>query len=152
MTLTAASSRLTLQVALCVHGRGDGIGAALVQAAVDSAHDEGLARLVLSPSELSTPLYGRLGFRAAHELMVPTGAHRQESESSDYRDRLDVNANDALSALSQEVEDPGLYDSKCHRGPLHRGARRQRAVRHSGHRPNYLELETHSPHAARQGH
>jgi hypothetical protein len=28
-----------------------------------------------------------------------------------YRDRLDVNANDALSALSQEAEDLGLYDS-----------------------------------------
>jgi GNAT superfamily N-acetyltransferase len=50
--------------------RGDGIGAALVQAAVHCARDEGLARLVLSPSELSTPLYSRLGFRAADELMV----------------------------------------------------------------------------------
>lgn len=50
--------------------RGEGIGAALVQAAVDCAHDQGLVRLVLSPSELSVPLYRRLGFRAADELMV----------------------------------------------------------------------------------
>ena len=28
-----------------------------------------------------------------------------------YRDRLDVNANDALSALSREAEDLGLYDA-----------------------------------------
>lgn len=51
-------------------GRGRGAGTALVQAAVDDARADGLARLVLSPSELSTPLYGRLGFRKADELMV----------------------------------------------------------------------------------
>ena len=50
--------------------RGNGIGSDLVRAAVARARVEGLARLVLSPSDRSVTLYGRLGFRSAHELLV----------------------------------------------------------------------------------
>jgi GNAT superfamily N-acetyltransferase len=50
--------------------RTDGLGSELVIAAVDKARAEGLARLVLSPSERSRALYLRLGFRPADELLV----------------------------------------------------------------------------------
>jgi predicted N-acetyltransferase YhbS len=50
--------------------RGSGIGASLVTAVVGLARAEGLVRIVLSPSELSVPLYHRVGFRAANELLV----------------------------------------------------------------------------------
>lgn len=50
--------------------RGEGIGAALVQAVVTWSQAAGLVRLVLSPSEASVSLYERLGFREAHELSV----------------------------------------------------------------------------------
>jgi GNAT superfamily N-acetyltransferase len=50
--------------------RGGGIGGALVQAVIDFASAQRLVRLVLSPSMLSFPLYARLGFRPADELMV----------------------------------------------------------------------------------
>ncbi len=50
--------------------RGAGVGTSLVQAAVDRAREEGLARLVLAPSELSKPLYVRLGFGPADGLLV----------------------------------------------------------------------------------
>ncbi|MCU1600348.1 MAG: hypothetical protein JWO22_1057 [Frankiales bacterium] len=50
--------------------RGQGVGASLVQAAIDFAQHHDLVRLVLAPSELSVPLYRRLGFRSANELMV----------------------------------------------------------------------------------
>ncbi|MCU1623524.1 MAG: acetyltransferase [Frankiales bacterium] len=50
--------------------RGGGTGSALVQAVIDFAQMQRLVRLVLSPSAKSVPLYGRLGFRPADELMV----------------------------------------------------------------------------------
>ncbi|MDF0532475.1 GNAT family N-acetyltransferase [Tsukamurella sp. 8F] len=50
--------------------RGQGVGAALVRAALDLAGERGYRRVVLSPSARSVPLYRRLGFRAADELMV----------------------------------------------------------------------------------
>ena len=34
----------------------------------DRARSEGMLRIVLSPSEMSLPLYDALGFRAAHDL------------------------------------------------------------------------------------
>ena len=50
--------------------RGSGVGASLVAAAVERARSEGLVRVVLSPSELSVPLYGRYGFRPATDLLL----------------------------------------------------------------------------------
>ena len=50
--------------------RGRGTGAALVQALLTSARDDGLVRVVLHPSELSVPLYTRLGFTTAHSLLL----------------------------------------------------------------------------------
>jgi GNAT superfamily N-acetyltransferase len=50
--------------------RRDSVGAALIGAVVDRATTEGLVRLVLSPSELSVPLYGRHGFRPATDLLL----------------------------------------------------------------------------------
>ena len=50
--------------------RGAGVGASLVAAALERARNEGLVRLVLSPSEPSVPLYRRHGFRAAHDLLL----------------------------------------------------------------------------------
>ena len=50
--------------------RGTGVGGSLVTAAIDRARQEGLVRLVLSPSEQSIPLYRRHGFRPAHELLL----------------------------------------------------------------------------------
>jgi len=50
--------------------RGEGTGAALVDAVVSWARDLHLVRVVLSPSELSVPLYQRMGFRDADELLV----------------------------------------------------------------------------------
>jgi GNAT superfamily N-acetyltransferase len=50
--------------------RGGGTGGALVQAAIDFARAQRLVRLVLAPSTLSFPLYTRLGFTRADELMV----------------------------------------------------------------------------------
>jgi GNAT superfamily N-acetyltransferase len=50
--------------------RTERLGSELVTAAVDKARAEGLARLVLSPSERSRALYLRLGFRPAEELLV----------------------------------------------------------------------------------
>ncbi len=50
--------------------RGHGTGAELVTAVVDWARELGLSRVVLSPSELSVPMYERLGFRSADELVV----------------------------------------------------------------------------------
>jgi GNAT superfamily N-acetyltransferase len=49
--------------------RGGGVGQSLLEAAVHRATVDGLVRLVLSPSELSVPLYGRQGFRPAHQLL-----------------------------------------------------------------------------------
>jgi GNAT superfamily N-acetyltransferase len=50
--------------------RGGGAGSALVTAVVERARVAGLVRLVLSPSELSVPLYGRHGFRPATDLLI----------------------------------------------------------------------------------
>jgi GNAT superfamily N-acetyltransferase len=52
------------------HHRGGGAGALLISAAVERAQNEGLVRLVLAPSEQAVPLYGRFGFRDAHELLL----------------------------------------------------------------------------------
>lgn len=52
------------------HLRTGGVGSDLVTAALEKARAEGLARLVLSPSERSAALYLRLGFRPAEELLV----------------------------------------------------------------------------------
>ena len=50
--------------------RGSGVGASLLAAVVDRARSEGLVRVVLSPSELAVPLYGRHGFRPATDLLL----------------------------------------------------------------------------------
>jgi GNAT superfamily N-acetyltransferase len=50
--------------------RGAGVGASLIAAVVDRARAEGLARLVVSPAEMSTPLYRRHGFRPAMDLLL----------------------------------------------------------------------------------
>ncbi|TDZ78557.1 Acetyltransferase (GNAT) family protein [Mycobacteroides salmoniphilum] len=50
--------------------RGLGIGEALVQTVFAEAERRRYAKLVLSPSELSTPLYRRCGFTDAHSMMV----------------------------------------------------------------------------------
>jgi GNAT superfamily N-acetyltransferase len=50
--------------------RLQGTGTALVRAATEFARTQALERLVLAPSEQSRPLYARLGFRPAHELLV----------------------------------------------------------------------------------
>jgi len=50
--------------------RGQGLGGALVAALISRARAEGLARVVLSPSELSIPLYARHGFRSADDLLI----------------------------------------------------------------------------------
>ncbi|GAA4394456.1 GNAT family N-acetyltransferase [Tsukamurella soli] len=52
--------------------RGRGVAAALVEAALAVAAERGYRRVVLSPSARSVPLYRRLGFRGADELMVWT--------------------------------------------------------------------------------
>ena len=53
--------------------RGSGIGARLLAACVEHADDHDFARIVLSPSEQSRPLYERAGFGAADELLVRPG-------------------------------------------------------------------------------
>ena len=50
--------------------RDAGVGRGLLTAAVDWAHARDYARVVLSPSPRSVPLYARLGFRPATSLMV----------------------------------------------------------------------------------
>ena len=50
--------------------RGRGLGTALVQAATAYADGHELARLVLSPSPLSVPLYERAGFSRDSSLLV----------------------------------------------------------------------------------
>lgn len=52
--------------------RGRGVGGQLVEALVARARDEGLVRVVLSPSEASIPLYRRHGFVPASGLLVRT--------------------------------------------------------------------------------
>ena len=50
--------------------RRQGTGTSLVRVATEFARGQALERLVLAPSEQSRPLYTRLGFRPAHELLV----------------------------------------------------------------------------------
>lgn len=50
--------------------RSKGVGAQLLDAAVDHARTEGYVRLVLSPSERSVPFYRRAGFAPATELLM----------------------------------------------------------------------------------
>ncbi len=46
-----------------------GVATALMDKLVAWAHEQGLVRLVLNPSELSRPMYAALGFRPADELL-----------------------------------------------------------------------------------
>jgi GNAT superfamily N-acetyltransferase len=55
--------------------RGVGIGARFLGAVTAFADDEGLVRLVLSPTERSVPLYGRFGFTREHDLLVRGRTH-----------------------------------------------------------------------------
>ena len=50
--------------------RNRGIGSRLVSAALDYADQNGLARVVLSPTDRSIPLYERAGFGPADALML----------------------------------------------------------------------------------
>lgn len=50
--------------------RDRGIGEGLIQTALAEAERRHYAKLVLSPSELSVPLYRRCGFTDAHAMMV----------------------------------------------------------------------------------
>jgi GNAT superfamily N-acetyltransferase len=50
--------------------RGIGTGSALVSALIECARHEGLVRIVLHPSDLSIPMYRRMGFRPADDLLL----------------------------------------------------------------------------------
>lgn len=50
--------------------RNAGIGRRLLDVAVGEARRRGYVRVVLSPSQRSVPLYRRVGFREADELLV----------------------------------------------------------------------------------
>ena len=52
--------------------RNRGIGSQLVSAALSYADESGFARVVLSPTERSIPLYERAGFGPARDLMLRT--------------------------------------------------------------------------------
>jgi predicted N-acetyltransferase YhbS len=52
------------------HCRNAGIGARLVEAAIEFSRDITAARMVLSPSPASRNFYARLGFQPAEELSV----------------------------------------------------------------------------------
>jgi GNAT superfamily N-acetyltransferase len=52
--------------------RNRGIGSQLVSAALNYADENGFARIVLSPTERSIPLYERAGFGPADALMLRT--------------------------------------------------------------------------------
>jgi GNAT superfamily N-acetyltransferase len=51
--------------------RGRGVGTMLLRHVVDWAHQEGMARLVLSPSIVSLPMHQAMGFQTADELLRP---------------------------------------------------------------------------------
>jgi GNAT superfamily N-acetyltransferase len=53
--------------------RASGVGSRLLEACVQHADQERFARIVLSPSERSRPLYQRWGLRPADSLMVRNG-------------------------------------------------------------------------------
>ncbi len=50
--------------------RANGVGGSLLAALLVAARDQGLVRVVLSPSEESVPLYHRHGFTGAHGLLA----------------------------------------------------------------------------------
>lgn len=50
--------------------RKQGVGTQLLEALLSTSIEEGLVRVVLSPSEQSLPLYTRAGFTAADMLLV----------------------------------------------------------------------------------
>lgn len=54
--------------------RGNGLGTRLLDACTAYADEHGFARVVLSPSERSVPLYARQGFVPATSLMVRPGS------------------------------------------------------------------------------
>jgi GNAT superfamily N-acetyltransferase len=56
--------------------RNRGIGSQLISAALRYADENGLARVVLSPTERSIPLYERAGFGPAGALMLRVLLHR----------------------------------------------------------------------------
>ena len=62
--------------------RDGGTGSALVEAALVHARETGLVRVVLSPGDSrAAPLYRRLGFRSAKELLVhPLERHGHDDE------------------------------------------------------------------------
>jgi GNAT superfamily N-acetyltransferase len=49
--------------------RGQGVGAVLLGALLDTAREQGLERVTVHSSERATPFYGRLGFVAEDKLM-----------------------------------------------------------------------------------
>ena len=49
--------------------RQRGVGRGLMQALLDFARGNGMAKVVLAPSEMSIPLYTSVGFRVADDLM-----------------------------------------------------------------------------------
>ena len=53
--------------------RGRGLGSRLLDACATYADQHGFARVVLSPSERSVPLYARHGFAPATSLMLRPG-------------------------------------------------------------------------------
>lgn len=53
--------------------RGRGLGGRMLDACAAYADEHGFARIVLSPSERSTPLYARQGFEPALSLMLRPG-------------------------------------------------------------------------------
>lgn len=60
--------------------RGRGLGSALVRAATDHADEHGFARLVLSPSPRSVPMYERAGFQPGTDLLVRPGVRERSAE------------------------------------------------------------------------
>ncbi len=50
--------------------RNDGVGRALLDTAVQYGDEHGFVRIVLSPTELSVPIYARGGFVPATSLMI----------------------------------------------------------------------------------
>ncbi|MEJ5915267.1 GNAT family N-acetyltransferase [Pseudokineococcus sp. 1T1Z-3] len=69
--------------------RGAGTGTALVEAALGGAREQDLVRVVLSPgSSRAAPLYRRLGFRDARELLVHPLERAEGEDDGDGFDDL----------------------------------------------------------------
>jgi GNAT superfamily N-acetyltransferase len=62
--------------------RNRGIGSQLVSTALNYADQNGFARVVLSPTERSIPLYERTGFGPAGALMLRTPAQAPAGRTS----------------------------------------------------------------------